>query len=135
MRKYVEIKDYSTMKVEASNKKNDFYIVVTAMGEEIQLRLDDKGFYRNIIKKVDQLKISQAVEELKNWEFKLEEWETRTPEQTELLWKRQEELEAQYAIRCDYVVVWLKASELSRLLVDAQLVDEEIGFSKIDEVV
>jgi hypothetical protein len=40
MKRYIEIKDHSTIKVEATGEDNVFFVVVTAMGEEIQLRLD-----------------------------------------------------------------------------------------------
>lgn len=135
MKKLLSFPKYDTMKVEASNKDHDFYIVFTIMWEEIQIRLDKQGFYRNIIKKIDQVAISKEVEDLKNWDFKLEEWEVRTAEQTAELRKRQEELEAKYITRCDYVVEWVNRIELYEKLSNLELQDEEIWFSKIDEVI
>lgn len=135
MKKYLSFPKYDTMKVEASNKENDFYIVFTIMWEEVQVRLDKEWFYRNIIKKIDQVTISKTVEDMKNGEFKLAEWEVRTTEQTAELWKRQEELEAQYTTRCDYVVEWVNRIELYEKLVALELQDEEIGYSRIDEAV
>lgn len=135
MKKFLSFPKYDTMKVEASNKENDFYIVFTIMWEEVQIRLDKKGFYRNMIKKIDQVAISKEVEDLKNWDFVLSEWEVRTPEQTAELWRRQEELEAKYITRCDYVVEWVNRIELYEKLLNLELKDEEIWFSKIDEVI
>lgn len=135
MKKYLSFPKYDTMKVEVSNKENDFYIVFTIMWEEVQVRLDKEWFYRNLIKKIDQVTISKAVEDLKNLEFKLAEWEVRTTEQTAELWKIQEELEAKYTTRCDYVVEWVNRIELYEKLVALELQDEDIGYSRIDEAV
>lgn len=133
MKKYIEINWYSTLKVEATNTPNTFYIVVTSMWEEIQLRLDEKGFYRNMITKADRLKLNADIEELKEGEFKLEGLATRTPEQTEELRKRQEELEQKYMTRYEYIVDWLNAIELYDKYHSLLLEDEEVWFSSIDE--
>lgn len=134
MKKLLSFPNYNTMKAEATADQWVFYIVFTIMWEEVQVRLDKDGFYRNIIKKIDQVTISKTVEELKNGEFKLEEWETRTAEQTAELWKRQEELEAKYITRCDYIIEWVNKIELYEKLVSLWLEDEELWFSVIDEV-
>lgn len=116
MIKYVKLNTIDVVKGEKT-KLWHFLVTVSAMGEEVKLRLDEKGFYRNEYSTADAIAYNTEFAELKKTLFPdvvAEDGTDRQLTAEESLRYKDEQIKLQekHCFRCDYVVEGINSKEL-----------------------
>lgn len=97
--------------------KWDFLVTISAMGEEIKIRLDEKWFYRNAYSTADTIAYNKEFADLKAVLFPDvtdENGKDRelTSEEYAIYKDETVKLQEKHSFRCGYVVEWLHNKEL-----------------------